>query len=292
MKEKKEMSIKRRILNLLPDKLYLELMFKTRLGYKLDLKNPKTFNEKLQWLKLHDRKPIYTTMVDKYEAKKYVADKIGEQYIIPTFGVWDNPDDIDFDALPDQFVLKCNHNSGLGMCICKDKSKLDIEAVRRELWKGYRQDYYKTSREWPYKNVRRKILAEKYLSDDTENSLIDYKVLCFNGSPKLIELHRGRFTDHQTQDFYDSDWNLTTISQTGVAEFQSSNEPFPKPDKLDEMLELSRVLSKEFSHIRVDWYLVNNKLFWGELTFFDGSGLEPFDNISDDKMMGEWIVLR
>ena len=286
------MSIKRRILNLLPDKLYLELMFKTRLGYKLDLKNPKTFNEKLQWLKLHDRKPIYTTMVDKYEAKKYVADKIGEQYIIPTFGVWDNPDDIDFDALPDQFVLKCNHNSGLGMCICKDKSKLDIEAVRRELWKGYRQDYYKTSREWPYKNVRRKILAEKYLSDDTENSLIDYKVLCFNGSPKLIELHRGRFTDHQTQDFYDSDWNLTTISQTGVAEFQSSNEPFPKPDKLDEMLELSRVLSKEFSHIRVDWYLVNNKLFWGELTFFDGSGLEPFDNISDDKMMGEWIVLR
>lgn len=150
---------------ILPDKTYLKIKYKLATGKKLDLKNPQTFNEKLQWLKLYDRKPEYTRMVDKYEAKKYVAEKIGEEYIIPTLGVWSDPEDIDFDALPDRFVLKCTHNSGLGMCICKDKSKLDIEKVKAELRKGLREQYYYRGREWPYKDVKPRIIAEKYMED-------------------------------------------------------------------------------------------------------------------------------
>ena len=281
------MSIKRRMLDLLPDKLYLELMFKKRLGYKLDLKNPKTFNEKLQWLKLYDRKPIYTTMVDKYEAKKYVAEKIGEQYIIPALGVWYDPDEIDFDALPDQFVLKCNHNSGLGMCICKDKSKLDIESVKNELRKGLKQNYYLTGREWPYKNVKRRIIAEEFLADDSGEELKDYKVLCFNGKAKLIELHQGRFTDHHTQDFYDINWNKTNIKQI---DDPSSDVIMNKPVFLNEMIYLSEVLSTDISHLRIDWYYSNHQLYFGEITFYDASGFGAFEN-NQDEMIGKWITL-
>lgn len=271
----------------MPDSWYLRMKYKQCMGYALNLSNPKTFNEKLQWLKLHDRKPEYTMMVDKYAVRKYIADTIGEEYLIPLLGVWDNPDDIDFDALPNQFVLKCNHNSGLGMCICKDKAKLDIAKVKAELRKGLKQDYYLTCREWPYKNVKRRIIAEKYMSDEGNEELSDYKVLCFNGEPKLIEVHKGRFYGNHTADNYDESWNKTDIEQYDLPK---SDKIMPKPVFLEEMLHLSKLLSKNLIHVRVDWYFTNNRLYFGELTFFDGSGYNLFCGDADG-LLGSWIKL-
>ena len=173
------------------DKIFLEKYYKSIFHNTLDLKSPKTFNEKLQWLKLYDRRPEYTMMVDKYRVRDYIAKKIGEEYLIPLLGVWDDPDEINFENLPDQFVLKCNHNSGLGMCICKDKSKLNISEVKRNLRKGLSQNYYLTGREWPYKDVPRKILAEKFISDSKGN-LVDYKFFCFNGAIDCVMLCTDR----------------------------------------------------------------------------------------------------
>lgn len=173
--------------------LYLRMRFKQRCGRSLNLAEPKTFNEKLQWLKLYNRKPEYTVMVDKYKVREYIAQMIGEEYLIPLLGVWDDPEDIDFDALPNRFVLKCNHNSGLGMCICKDKSKLDITKVKAELRKGLQQNYYLSSREWPYKDVPRKIIAEKYM-EDASGDLKDYKFYCFNGEMKFVMINSDRNT--------------------------------------------------------------------------------------------------
>ena len=269
------------------DEVYLKRKYKACMGKKLNLDSPKTFNEKLQWLKLHDRKPEYTMMVDKYAVRKYIADTIGEEYLIPLLGVWYNPDDIDFDALPNQFVLKCNHNSGLGMCICKDKSKLNIEKVKADLRKGLQQNYYLTGREWPYKDVPRKIVCEKYMSDKGKEELSDYKVLCFDGEPKLIEIHHGRFNGVHTQDIYDSTWCKTDIEQPGLP---ISNEVIGKPVFLDEMLNLSRKLSQGICHVRIDWYYTNNRLYFGEITFFDGSGFDSFLGNADE-LLGSWIKL-
>ena len=269
------------------DESFLKKAFKCHMKRELNLVTPKTFNEKLQWLKLHDRKPEYTMMVDKYAVRKYIADTIGEEYLIPLLGIWDNPDEIDFDALPNQFVLKCNHNSGLGMCICKDKSKLDIEKVKNELRKGLKQDYYLTCREWPYKNVKRRIIAEKYMSDEGKEELSDYKVLCFNGEPKIIEVHKGRFNGKHTQDCYDEFWNKTDIEQYDLPK---TDEVMPKPAFLEEMLHLSKLLSKDLIHVRVDWYFTNNRLYFGELTFFDGSGYNLFCGDADE-LLGSWIKL-
>ena len=256
----------------------------------MDLDNPKTFNEKLQWLKLYDRRPEYTTMVDKYEVKFYVAEHIGEQYIIPTLGVWNHFDEIDFDILPDQFVLKCTHDSG-GLIICRDKGKIDIRKAKKKIEQSLKQNFYYWGREWPYKNVIPRVIAEEYMEDEYGRELKDYKVLCFNGVPKLIELHSGRYTNHHTQDFYDTDWNKLTISQTGLPDYQVTSEVFPRPNALQEMISLSRVLAENIPHIRVDWYLIHGQLFFGELTFFDGSGFVPFDDPKDDLMMGDWITL-
>lgn len=276
--------------HMISDEYYLRIKFRAIFGRKLDLDNPKTYNEKLQWLKLYDRKPIYSTMVDKYEAKKYVANIIGNEYIIPTYGIYDRFEDIDFNSLPNEFVLKCTHDSG-GVVICKDKTKLDLKKMRKKINKRLKTNYYYEYREWPYKNVKPRIIIEKYMTEQCGSEPNDYKVLCFNGEPKLIELHMNRFTDRQTQDFYDVEWNKTTISQTGVPEFKVNHNVFPKPANLDEMLEMSRILSKNFVHLRVDWYLINGRLYFGELTFYDGSGLEPWDDPKDDLMLGSLVDL-
>ena len=275
----------------LDDEAYLKKAFKAHMGYELDLYNPQTFNEKLQWLKLHNRKPEYTMMADKYVVRQYIANTIGEEYLIPLIGVWGDPDDIDFDKLPNQFVLKCNHNSGTGMCICKDKSKLDYEAVRDGLRKGLKEDYYLKGREWPYKDIDRKIVCEKFMQDKDNPVLNDYKILCFDGEPKLIELHRNRFTEKQTQDFYDTDWNLTSISQDGSMA-KSSTQKAEKPKNLNKMLKFAKLLSKDIPHLRVDFYEINGKVYFGELTFFDGSGFDSFDNIEYDYLLGSWITLN
>lgn len=277
--------------NLIPDSLFLRLVFKKSHGYRLNLKSPKTFSEKLQWLKLHDRNPLYTDLVDKVAVKNWVGGIIGKQYVVPTYGVWENADAIDFDALPDRFVIKTNHDSG-GTFICRDRNAFDSEAVRRQLSERLKNNFYYASREWPYKNVKPLILAERYLDPgDNQIDQPDYKVLCFDGQPKMIEVHRGRWTDDHTQDFYTTDWELTAISQGQYWETSSLN-PQPRPLLLDEMLELSSVLSKNIPHVRVDWVINNEQLWFGEMTFYDGSGLDKFDAYSDDLMLGQFISFQ
>lgn len=268
------------------DEEYLKKLFKCHMKRELNLDNPQTFNEKLQWLKLYDRKPEYTTMVDKYAVKRYVADIIGEEYIIPTLGVWNHFDEIDFDKLPNQFVLKCTHDSG-GIVICTDKSNLDLKAAKKKIEKCLRRNYYWSSREWPYKNVKPRIIAEKYMSDEGKEELSDYKVLCFNGEPKIVEVHKGRFNGQHTQDCYDEFWNKTDIEQHDLPK---SDDIMPKPAFLEEMLHLSKLLSKDLIHVRVDWYFTNNRLYFGELTFFDGSGYNLFCGNADE-LLGSWIKL-
>lgn len=273
--------------NGMDDKTYIEKIFKAMMGHPLNLKNPKTFNEKLQWLKLYDRNPEYTNMVDKYKVRDYISEKIGEEYLIPLLGVWNNPDDIDFDLLPNQFVLKCNHNSGR-VYICKDKEIFDISKVKKELKKDLKIDYYLPGREWPYKNVPRKIICEKYLQQETLEDLIDYKFYCFNGRVKLVGIYSGRNSQHGTVvDYFDEDYNWVDINWG-----YKHTEPRPKkPEKFSEMIRLSEILSKNIPHLRVDLYYTNNKIYFGELTFFDGSGFDKIEPIEWDYKLGSWIDL-
>ena len=276
------------LMRFIPDKLYLRLMYRLRMGKKLNLKNPKTFNEKLQWLKLYDRKPEYTIMVDKYKVREYISKKIGEQYLIPLIGVWNSPDEIDFNALPDQFAMKCNHNSGLGMCICTDKSKLDVKKVKKDLKRGLKQDYYLTGREWPYKDVPRKIVAEKFLKGDT-GGLTDYKIHCFNGVPKFVLVCRDRFSESGlTEDFYTPEWELMPVKRPSIP---NAKTPLPKPEKLDEMLALAAKLSENIPFLRVDFYYVEGKIYFSELTFFPASGFAPFEPEEWDRTFGDWLEL-
>lgn len=272
---------------LFSDERFVKWKYYLNFHKKLDLENPKTFNEKLQWLKLYNKHEEYTQMVDKYEAKKYVASIIGEEYIIPTIGVYNAFEEIDINSLPKQFVIKCTHNSG-GLYICKDKDIFDFSKVSNQIKKWLAKNPFWGNREYPYKNVKPRIIIEKYMEQEDGESLRDYKVLCFHGKAKLIEFHRFRNTKKQTQDFYDRDWNKLNISQS--ADFNGvSDVVFPKPNKLSLMLELSEKLTKDMIHCRVDWYSIADKLYFGELTFFDGSGLDGFDNEEDDYLLGSWI---
>lgn len=274
------------------DEAYLKRKYKACMGKELNLDSPQTFNEKLQWLKLHACKPEYTMMVDKYAVRKYIANTIGKEYLIPLLGVWDNPDDIDFDSLPNQFVLKCNHNSGLGMCICKDKNKLDIAKVKAELRKGLQQDYYLSNREWPYKNVARKIIAEKFMEDDNDNAdlgLIDYKFFCFNGTPKFAYVAQGAAKAYKSKiNMMDLEWKSMPFQRTDHPQFEKVPD---KPINFQKMVELSKILAKDIPFVRVDFYEINSKLFFGELTFFPGSGYIPFEPEEWDYKLGEWIRL-
>jgi len=270
------------------DETFLRLKWKLRMDYPLNLDNPKTYNEKLQWLKLHDRKPIYTTMVDKYEAKKYVADIIGEEYIIPTLAVYDRVEDIDFDKLPNQFVLKWTHDSG-GIVICKDKSKLNIDDAIKKLKKGERSHYYWRSREWPYKNVKPRIIAEQYMEDSTTSELRDYKFFCFDGEVKalFIATDRQKKGEETKFDFFDADFNHLDIKNG----HPNAEIPPAKPKMFDNMKELAGKLSKGIPQLRVDFYEVNGKVYFGELTFSHWSGMKPFEPVEWDYKFGEWIKL-
>lgn len=272
--------------NNLSDKEYLERKFECCMGKSLDLEHPQTFNEKLQWLKLYDRKSEYTVMVDKYKVREYIKNKIGEEYLIPLIGVWDDPDDIDFDALPDKFVLKCNHNSGLGMCICKDKSNLDIKKVKNELRRGLAQDYYLTGREWPYKDVARKIIAEKYMEESGKSDLKDYKLMCFAGKVRCTFVCSDRSRDLKVT-FFDNDWRKMPFER----HYQSSREVINKPKNFTKMIELAEILSRGIPFVRVDFYEIKEKIYFGELTFFPGAGFEEFTPEKWDFILGSWIQL-
>ncbi|MBQ8592498.1 MAG: glycosyl transferase [Lachnospiraceae bacterium] len=257
------------------------------MGDSLNLENPQKYSEKVQWLKLHDRKPEYSVMVDKYAVQKYIADKLGEQYLIPCYGVWEHFEDIDFDTLPNEFVLKCTHDSG-SVIICKDKASFDKEAARKRIKKAYGRSFYSAYREWPYKNVKPRIIAEKFMVDESGNDLKDYKVMCFGGRAELIKVHQNRFNDDRhTQDFYDRNWNNMHIVQKTL---NRADWDVERPKNLEELLRLSEVLAKDMKHARIDWYVIGEAIYFGEITFYSSSGLIPFDE-RGEKLLGDLLQL-
>ena len=271
------------------DEKYIRRMYGAVLHKKLNLENPQTFNEKLQWLKLYDRKPEYTDMVDKYAAKAYVADRIGEEYIIPTYGVWERFDDIDFDSLPQQFVLKCTHDSG-GLVICRDKSALDREKAKSKIEASLKRDFFYVAREWPYKNVPKRIIAEKYLEDGHgATGLTDYKFYCFNGKPQFLYVSQG-LENHDTAriSFITMDWEFAPYERKDFAPFSELPE---RPEKFDEMVQVCCELSRGHSFLRVDLYEVDGQVLFSELTFAPCGGLMPFASAEQDMNMGKLLML-
>ena len=274
--------------HLMPDKFYISVLWKMVMGYELDWEHPKTYNEKLQWLKLHDRNPLYTTMVDKYRAKQWVADKIGKQYVIPTLAVYNSVDEINLDELPDQFVLKCNHDSG-SVVICKDKASFDLDAAKCKLGAAMKKNFYWEAREWPYKNVKRCVFAEAYLDGFNKEGLPDYKFFTFNGEPKFLYITSGRESaDGLKEDFFDLEGNHLPFNQEG---FVNASQTPSLPSNFEKMIEFSRTLAKGTTHLRVDFFEINQDLYQGELTFFDGGGFSPFYPNEWNRITGDWVVL-
>ncbi len=271
------------------DEKMLKKLYKNAMGKDLNLENPTTYNEKIQWLKLYNRKSEYTMMVDKYEVKRYVANLIGEEYIIPTLGVWDKFDDIDFDSLPNQFVLKCTHDSG-GLVICRDKSKFDKKAVRKRIEKSLKYNYYWSRREWPYKNVKPRIIAEAYMEDSKTQELRDYKFFAFDGRVKalFIASDRSNPTEETKFDFFDACFNHLPLTN---GHLNATVLP-EKPQNFELMKDLSAKLSEGIPHARIDFYEVDGKVYFGEITFFHWSGLTPFDPEEWDTVFGSWIDLN
>lgn len=272
----------------MPDEKYLKMIFKAQMGRELDLENPVTFNEKIQWLKLYDRDPRYTLMVDKFKVREYIARELGHEYLVPLLGVWDSPEEIDFDTLPERFVLKCNHNSGQGMCICKDKALLDIKSTISELQKGMDENYYLRHREWPYKDVPRKIIAEQYIEDSTLSELRDYKFFCFNGEVKFFKVDFDRFTDHHAN-YYDANCNLMRFGEKAHPPMSEKEIIFP--DSIHQMMHFASKLSNSLSFLRVDFYDVDGHIYFGELTFFPASGFGIFTEESVDVELGKLLRL-
>lgn len=272
---------------LLTDKLYLQLLFRYKMGYRLNLANPKTFSEKLQWLKLYNRNPLYSKLVDKFAVKKYVEGIIGKEYIIPTLGVWDNFDEINFNELPNQFVLKCTHDSG-GLVICKDKHVLDFNAAKRKINKSLKQKYYKIYREWPYKNVQPRIIAETYMEDGF-GELRDYKFFCFNGEVKALFIASDRQNKKEDTkfDFFDVNFNHLPFTNGHPNAKKLPN----RPKMFEKMVELAQKLSNGIPHVRVDLYEIGSKIYFGEMTLFHWSGLEPFNPQKWDYEFGNWLQL-
>lgn len=275
----------------LDDETFTQKKYSFLMGKELDLVYPATFNEKIQWLKLYDRNPIYTTMVDKRLAKDYAAGIIGKKYIIPTIGVWEKAEEIDFAALPNKFVLKCNHNSGTGMYICKDKTDLsdnDIAKIRANLRKGLRENYYLAHREWPYKNVNRRILAEEFIETES-GDLPDYKFFCFNGKAKLILVCKNRFSkEGVTEDFFDEEWNRLPLKRPNIP---TSSAEIDRPEKLQEMISLAEMLAADIPFLRADFYYANNRIYFGEMTFYPNSGFKMFEPEKWDRILGSYLEL-
>ena len=270
----------------IPDSIYIQIYYFAHFKKFCDLKNPSTYNEKLNWLKLHDHNPVYPTLVDKYEAKEYVARIIGNEYIIPTLGVWDTFDDIDFEKLPNQFVLKCTHDSE-GLVIVKDKKKLDKNAAKEKIEAALKQNFYYIGREWPYKNVKPRIIAEQYMEDHVDGELRDYKFFCFDGEPKVMYIASDRASDHVKFDYYDLKFNHLDIKQ----KYPHAQEALRKPVTFEKMIDFSKILSKGHPHVRVDFYEVDGHLYFGELTFYHFSGFMPFEPDRWDKVFGDWLKL-
>lgn len=282
-------AIFRRMPWLIPDdERYIKLYWKLTMDYPLNLETPRTFNEKLQWLKLHNRKEEYATLVDKYAVKEYVAKQIGEEYVIPTIGRWDKPSDIEWDKLPNQFVLKTNHDGGgNGIVVCKDKSKLNKRKALRELRHSFYRNVYMIGREWPYKKVKKCVFAEQYMEDSQLGELRDYKFYCFNGVPKVMLIALGRANGTTKMNYYDMDFNQLDFHQG----YPHTDFPIEKPRCFDEMKQIVTKLSQDIPTVRMDLYEVNGQIYFGEFTFFDSGGTGSFYPTEWDKIFGDWIEL-
>lgn len=272
-----------------PDAPFIRLKYRCYTGSKLHLNSPKTYTEKLQWLKLHDHNPLYTTLVDKYAVKKWVSDIIGEEYVIPTLGVWDKPEDIDWNSLPNQFVLKCTHDCG-GLVICRDKATLDKDSAMVKLRKSLKFDYYLAGREWPYKNVPRRIIAEQFIESKPENKdLPDYKWYCFNGEPKFCQVIQERSTK-ETIDFFDLEWKHQEF--VGLNENADNAIVTPKrPANLKTHIRIAKELSKNTTFARIDLYDVNDRQYFGEVTLYPACGFGKFRPEQYNDILGKMLTL-
>jgi len=271
----------------IPDRIYLKIIYRARMGSKLKLSNPITFNEKIQWLKIYNKNPVYTQLVDKYEVRKHIEETIGKEYLIPLLGVYDSVDEIDFDALPNQFVLKCTHDSG-SLVLCKNKKELDIPAIKRKLNNSLKRNYYYTGRERPYKNVKPRLVCEKYMEDESETELKDYKFMCFNGKVKCSFV----CTDRRSNDglkvtFFDLNWKEMPFTR----HYPKSQRAITKPLEYNRMIALSEILSKGIPFVRLDFYEIDGKIYFGEFTFSPGSGMEEFSPANYDELLGSWITI-
>lgn len=271
---------------LFSDRTYLKMLFPLNLGYRLNLDNPKTFNEKLQWLKINYRRPEMTQMVDKYEAKEFASKIIGDEYIVKNYGVWDSFDDIDFENLPEKFVLKTTHDQG-GVVIIKDKNNFDKQAARKKLQKHLKVKHYYLTREWPYKDVKPRILAEEVLFDGEKSQPNDYKFYCFNGEPKVMLVATER-SKKAKFNYFDMDFNSVDLQQGG----ERSDKAITEPQGFRKMIELSKKLSKGLPHVRADFYDIDGNVYFGEMTFFDSGGMAAFEPEKWDKIWGDWIDLE
>ncbi|AOZ97019.1 ATP-grasp fold amidoligase family protein [Butyrivibrio hungatei] len=274
-------------MRIIPDRAYIKLMFWARVGKWPDLNNPETYNEKLQWMKMYDRNPYYCNLVDKYKAREIAGKIIGEEYLVPSYGVWDKFDDIDFDSLPEKFVIKCTHDSG-GIVICQDKKDFDKKEAKKRITNSLRLNYFWIGREWPYKNLSPRIIVEQYLEDTKHNEVRDYKFFCFDGRPKLMYIATNRQGKSETYfDFFDMDGNHLDIVNA------HSNAPVipDLPCKFEEMKLLAEKLSTGLKHVRIDFYEVNGKVFFGEFTLFHMSGFRRFIPDKWDRIIGDWLNL-
>lgn len=270
----------------LSDVTYCKLKYRIMIGKPLDLINPKTYNEKIQWLKLYDRRPEYISMVDKYEVKKHIARVVGEKYTVPNYGIWDSFDEIDFESLPSRFVLKPTHDSGT-VVLCMDKDRLDMAAARKKLETSLKRNFFWVGREWPYKTVKPRILAEEYLLDEDGGEVRDYKFHCFDGKVGFLYITSDRFNGKGLKaDYFDDQFRKLDIQW----ELPNSNYEIEKPKRFDEMKTLAEKLSRGIPTLRVDFYEVNGRILIGELTFYDGSGFGRMDE-KVDRMIGDYITL-
>lgn len=276
--------VKQTFYSLLPEKKHLDIKFLKVFGRHIDWENPKSFNEKLQWLKVYNKNPQHTMLVDKYEVREYIKKIIGEEYLIPVIAVYDKVSDIDFDALPDSFVLKCTHGSACNI-ICSDKSKLDVKAAKKKLKKWMKINYYYLSREWPYKNVKPRIVCEKFMKDDTTNDLKDYKFFCFEGKVHFSFVASDRHTDEVKFNFFDSEWNDLPVEN----DHPRVENKIKKPVNYEKMIELAEQLSKDELFLRVDFYEINGRIYFGELTYYHGGGFLAFKPEEYDYKFGELI---
>lgn len=275
-------------LNWVSDENYAKLTYRAKLGRKLDLNNPVTFNEKIQWLKLYDRNPEYSGFVDKYESKNIVKDLVGEEFVVPLLGVYDSFDEIDFDVLPNQFVIKTTHDSG-GYVIVRDKSELNVAEAKKKIESSQKRNYYKYSREWPYNNVKPRIIIEEYIVGKDGEEMKDFKLFCFNGEFKFGFIISGRSQKVLKMKYFDKDFNFIPVKQGGDKYIM--DESIPKPKSFDKMVELTKTLTKGFPFVRMDFIEVDDRLYVGEFTLYHWGGTMPFEPGEWDRKFGEFIEL-